>query len=100
LADTAEIIEDLLDERFTRDVINAVAGYVKRTLELSRLEAARIPSTLTNGYLREASRTYIFGLPHASVALCRAALEQALKENLRYQATGTFVEFNTLLTAC
>jgi hypothetical protein len=97
LEDTPEIIEEFLDERFTRDVINAVPGYVRRTLELSRLEGSRLPSTRTNGYLREASRTYIFGLPQASIALCRAALEQALKENLGSQGTGTFVNFNALL---
>jgi len=48
-------------------------------------------------YLREAVRTYILGLPQASVALSRAALEQALKENIGYQGTGTFVRMNDLL---
>ncbi len=92
-----ELISYFLDERFTREVINAIPGYVRRTLELSRLEASRIPSKVTNGYLAEAVRTYIFGLPQASVALCRAALEQALKENIGYQGTETFVEMNDLL---
>lgn len=92
-----DAIASFLDARYTRDVVAAVPGYVKRTTELSRLEGSRLPSKITNGYLREAVRTYIYGLPQASVALCRAALEQALKENLGYQGTGTFVEMKTLL---
>ena len=92
-----EMIEELLDERFTRDVIDEVSGYVRRTLELSQMKCATIPSKVTNGYLREAVRTYVIGLPQASVALSRAALEQALKEGIGYQSTGTFVKMNDLL---
>lgn len=97
VADMPKVIKTFLDDRYTRDVIRAVPGYVSRTMELSRLEGSRLPSKITNGYLREAVRTYIYGLPQASVALCRAAMEQALKENLGYQGTGTFVEMNSLL---
>ena len=97
LAVTPNLIDELLDERFTRDVINAVPGYVRRTMQLSRLEGCRIPSKMTNRYLQEAARTYIFGLPQAAVALCRAALEQSLKEKLKIQGASTFVTMNTLL---
>jgi hypothetical protein len=38
-------------------------GYVTRLLELSRLQGSVIPSEVTNGYLREAVRTYVLGLP-------------------------------------
>ncbi len=92
-----ELVKYFLDERFTQDVIDAVSGYVSRTMELSRLEGSRTPSKTTNSYLREAVRTYIFGFPQASVALCRAALEQALKESLGYQSSGTFLPMNQLL---
>lgn len=92
-----ETIAALLDGRYTRDVVSSVPGYVRRTMELSRLAASHPPSKMTNGYLREAVRTYIFGLPQASIALSRAALEQALKESLGYQGTGTFVKMNDLL---
>lgn len=83
--ETPDLIRDLLDERFTRDVVHAVPGYVTRLLELSRLEGSVIPSEVTNGYLREAVRTYVLGLPQACIALCRAALEQCLKENVGYR---------------
>ena len=92
-----EMIRYFLDEHFTRDLIGAVSGYVERTMQLSRLVASRVPSKITNCYLQEGIRTYILGLPQASVALCRAALEQSLKENLGYQGTRTFVEMNDLL---
>jgi hypothetical protein len=91
------IIEDLLDARFTRDVIDEISGYVRRTLELSQMKCTTLPSKTTNGYLREAVRTYVLGLPQASVALSRAALEQALKEGIGYQLTNTFVKMNDLL---
>lgn len=92
-----ELVNHFLDERFTRDVIDAVPGYVSRTMELSRLESSRTPSKTTNSYLREAVRTYIFGFPQASIALSRAALEQALKEELGHQGVKIFLDMNRLL---
>lgn len=92
-----EYIKELLNDRFTRDLIDNVRGYVDRTLQLSRLQASGKPSSITNGYLREAVRTYVLGLPQASVALSRAALEQALKEKLARQLSGDFIAFQDLL---
>lgn len=92
-----ELIKDLLDDHFTRDLIGKVSGYVNRTLQLSRVQSSGQPSSITNGYLREAVRTYILGLPQASVALSRAALEQALKEQLALQLSGEFIKFQDLL---
>jgi hypothetical protein len=91
------LVKDLLDERFTRQMVTAVRGYVARTLALPRLRAARTPSQVTNSYVREATRSYILGLPQACVALCRAALEQALKEHLGYQESAVFICFQDLL---
>jgi hypothetical protein len=92
-----ELIEDFLDDRFTVEAVEGVQSSVKRLMKLSRLEALRLPSTVTNGYLREAVRTYIFGFPQASIALSRAALEQSLKEGIGYQSTKTFVKMEDLL---
>ena len=93
-----ELIEHFLNDHFTREVVNAVPGYVERMMQLSRLEAQRKASKVTNVFLREAVRTYILGLPQASVALCRAALEQALKESLGRQLSGDFISFQDLLS--
>ena len=92
-----EVIEDFLDDYYTRELVNAVPGYVLRTLKFSRMESARTPSPVTNTYLREATRAYIVGFPQACVALCRAALEQGLKENLGRQLLGHYIEFDELL---
>ena len=92
-----ELVAVFLDERFTRNAVDAVPGYVSRLMQLSRLEGTTIPSNITNGYMREAARTYIFGLPQATVALSRAALEQALKEKLGKQLSGEFITFQQLL---
>jgi predicted translin family RNA/ssDNA-binding protein len=92
-----EAIESFLDDHYTRKLVTAVPGYVRRTLELSRLEGSRVPSKTTNSYLREAVRTYIFGFPQASIALSRAALEQALKEQLGHQGRQIFLKMEQLL---
>ena len=92
-----ELIEDFLDDRFTVEAVDGVQSSVKRLMKLSRLEAVRLPSKVTNGYLREAVRTYLFGFPQASIALSRAALEQALKENLGHQLSGEFRSMDELL---
>ena len=92
-----DLIADFLDDYFTRQMVEAIPGYVGRTLQLSRLEAQQVPSQITNGYLREAVRTYILGLPQACVALCRAALEQAIKEKMGYRPTRANVQMKQLL---
>jgi hypothetical protein len=92
-----DLVEGFLDEYYTRKVVDSVSGYATRTMKLSRLEATRTPSKTTNGYLREAVRTFVFGFPQASIALSRAALEQALKEELGHQDKKIFLDMNSLL---
>jgi hypothetical protein len=92
-----DLVAAFLDEHYTRQLIAGVAGYVERTMEFSRMEAERVPSEVTNTYLREAVRTYTFGLPQATVALSRAALEQALKETLGRQGSGEHISFQYLV---
>ncbi|MGD0842481.1 MAG: hypothetical protein ABSA32_15125 [Candidatus Acidiferrales bacterium] len=92
-----ELVRHFLGERLTRDVIDAIPAYVSRTMELSRLEGSRTPSRITNRYVREAVRTYIFGFSQASIALSRAAMEQAPKEELGHQGRKIFVDMNGLL---
>jgi len=92
-----DLVAESLNEHNTRQLIAEIPGYVQRTLEFSRLEAERVPSQITNTYLREAVRTYIYGLPQASVALSRSALEQSLKEALGRQGSGEYVRFQDLV---
>jgi hypothetical protein len=95
--DNPEDVRFILDNRFTRQVVDAIPGYVARILKLSRLESSREASEATNNYLNEAVRTYIFGFPKASIALSRAALEQALKEELGHQGRRIYIDMNDLL---
>jgi len=92
-----DLVAHFLDEHYTRQLIGEVPAYVRRTLEFSRMEAERIPSEVTNTYLREATRAYIFALPQASAALSRAALEQSLKETLGRQGLGEYISFQRLV---
>jgi len=56
-----DLVKDWLDEYYTRELVDAVPGYVSRTLEFSRMEARRVPSKVRNTYVREATRAYIMG---------------------------------------
>ena len=92
-----ELMEHFLDEHYTRQVTGAVSGYVRRTMQLSNMSTSRTASKITNTYLLEATRTYILGLPQACVAVCRAALEQGLKENLGYQGSDERISLRKLI---
>ena len=97
IGQSPEPVSYLLDQHYTKTMLTEVPAYVARTLELSALQAFGSPSTMTNTYLQEATRTYVLGLPQACAALSRAALEQSLKDVLGHQMSGTFITFQTLV---
>ena len=70
-----------LDWHITESLLPRIPKFVIRTLKLSEL-AGSSPSPRVAIYLREATTCYVFGLFQASVALSRAAMEQALKERI------------------
>src|SRR5437016_2706706 len=76
-------IKYFLDSYYTRQQLDAIAGMVRRTQELSRLKSLSVPSEQTQIYVREATRAYVYNLGQACAILCRAALEQALKEHIQ-----------------
>lgn len=80
--------KDLLEDAYFRDLLKQVPKMVDRTLQLSQIVANRIPSTPTSAYLQEATRTYIAGFWQASVALSRAAVEEALREKAKNRNLG------------
>ena len=82
-----------LDDFLTRLLLEEVSGMAVRVVKLSRLDAPNRPSQATSVYIQEAARTYIYGFPQASVAISRAALEQALKERLGRQGAGEFITY-------
>lgn len=72
----------------TEALIRAVHA-LERYLDIKPVAAAeRLPENAQT-YVREATRTFIFGFDAACIALCRAALEQMLKERLVSSAALT-----------
>jgi hypothetical protein len=93
-----DLTESLLDTYYTMACLKDVPKAVRRTLRLAQLRASTTPSKQTNRYVQEAARSYIRDLPMASVAMSRAALEQALKEQLGRQSDGVYRTFSELRT--
>ena len=92
-----ELIDSLLDNHYTLAGLQNVSSLVNRTMLLAQLQSSNAPSSQTNRYVQEAARAYINGLPLASVAMSRAALEQGLKDRLGRQGDGVHIEFRELL---
>ena len=68
-----------LDSFYCREVLRAVPGMVERTRALARLTLPGAEGSEWMTYLRESANCYISGLPQASVALARAAVECRLR---------------------
>jgi len=87
-SENREMVDGLLDSHYTILGLNRVHSLVARTMRLAQLQAKYAPSPQSNSYIQEAARAYISGLPMASVAMSRAALEQALKDRVGKQGDG------------
>ncbi len=72
--------DDKLDEYFTRRELQQIPGVVLRWKKLRALHFVGLPEERVTEYLRQATTCYLYGLPSATVALCRAVLEFALQE--------------------
>lgn len=81
-----------LDEYYVHDMLERIPKMVRRTKRFSTIVPNRTPSKEINLYLREATRCYIFGFWHASVSLCRATVEQALRERVNGKPSDRFYE--------
>lgn len=96
LRNEPEITEGEIDRVLTSSVLSGVRGMVIRVTNLSKLERVSIPSEQTAKYIKEAARSYIYGLYQGSAAMSRVALEQALKEMLGLQGIEDFIPFKKL----
>ena len=90
-------VEYLLDEHFAIQQLKNVSSLVRRTMKLAQLGTRDTPSKQTNRYIRESSRAYIHGLDLASIAMSRAALEQAFKEKLGKQGDKQYAKLRKLI---
>jgi hypothetical protein len=95
--DHRSVVDKFLDRHYTLRQLAQVPSLVDRTIRLSHLRAKDTPSAQTNRYLGEASRAFIMGLPLASVAMSRSALEQAIKERMGEQAKRKHSWFEALV---
>lgn len=77
-----EFIMQQMDYQFSRDLLKQIPKYVERFLELDEFWGTRPPSRRVASLLREATRCYVFGFWQASIALSRAAIEEALRERV------------------
>jgi hypothetical protein len=86
-----------LNDYFSIHQLREVNALERRTLRLAGLTAKFPASPQTNRYIREATHAYIKGLPLASVAMSRAALEQGLRDRLGLQKTEERRSFDDLV---
>jgi hypothetical protein len=75
-----QFLEGHFDECYTRQLLERIPKMVSRTMGLSLMLPRKMPSSATNMYLKEATRSYILGLWQGSIALSRAAVEHGLRE--------------------
>jgi len=91
---------DLLDgwfaDAYTRDMLERIPKMVARTKGLASIVAVTTPSKATEALIRGATQTYVFGFWDASMALCRAALEQALWEVMKEKVKNKPESLNAL----
>ncbi|MEK7281556.1 MAG: hypothetical protein AAB037_04295, partial [Chloroflexota bacterium] len=71
-----------LDDSLSRIMVSEIPRMVSRALQLEPLLLKQSTQADENPHIREATRCYLFGLFNASVALSRAALEQALDRKI------------------
>jgi hypothetical protein len=92
-----EFLEDLLDDHYSREVLKRVPKMVDRTIKLAQILPDMLPSKHVDLYLKDATRSYIFGLWTASVSLCRAAVERSLRDLIEQHKVDPPWQFKKLV---
>ena len=94
-----DLLEFYIDEKYTQDLVERVPKMVARTMRLNALGPVHtLPIPATNLYISEATRTYVFGFWHASIAFSRAALEAALRERIEGELGQSRTKLRYLIT--
>lgn len=68
-------------------------------MRLSQMLPRKMPSAATNMYLKEATKSYIFGLWQGCIALSRAAIEEGLRGEVANELTVRNPKLPDLITA-
>jgi hypothetical protein len=98
---TPDAVEMFLDECYTRQLLSLIPQLVRRTMKLGIIIADEITPAAANVFLHEASRAYVFGFWQACIALARAAVEEALREQFKAKfGTQTNASLDQLAETC
>lgn len=74
--------DDAINDCFTRIKLTLIPGVVKRWKRVRALNLVELPGPKVTAYLRQATTSYLRGLPTAAALLCRTSLQFALEEKL------------------
>ena len=88
-----------VEHYYVRDMLERVPKMVNRTMKLSHIIPPKSPLGPTEVYLKEATRTYLFGFWDASVALSRAAVEQGLRQAVKERFNQNLKTLRELIDA-
>ncbi len=71
---------DAMGARYAREVVGKIAKIVSRVSVLDPFETGKVASKSVRDYFIEVHHCYLYGFRVACAVMCRAILEQALKE--------------------
>jgi hypothetical protein len=97
LYESIALFEEILDDHYCREMLKRVPRMVDRTVRLAEIHAKRLPSEPAVLYLKDATRSYIFGLWTASVSLSRAAVERSLSDLVQERGVSPTWKFQMLV---
>jgi hypothetical protein len=95
------VFDGMVEDAFLRDTLKRIPGKAQRVRQIMPIASKEPqPSGATQTFLREATRCYIFGFWHASVALSRAALEEGLWTAMKGKLPTKPEKLRDLLKSC
>ena len=76
----AEVVEQGLDLQFAKDARDRLMAWRQRLRLLKPATVKRMANDRVRNYTAEATRAFLYGFDAACIAMCRATLEQIMKE--------------------
>ena len=89
LQELPNLLQDRIDEHFTKLLIQKVPTFVERFTRLSIIQLTVLPKNEVRIYMQEATRCFVFGFNQASIALSRAAMEFSLRDRFQNMFSKT-----------
>lgn len=95
-----KLVAEWLERFYLRDTLNRIPKMVSRTLKLVALRSSPSVPGQVDEYLRQATRSYIYGFWDSCVALSRASLEQALRSAAGKRVNAKNACLSDLVRSC